>query len=177
MPATSFAAEKLKKRNGPFTTTIDGVGVTLRRPDLRYLIYTRTIPAPLIAKVGTLISTWVGSNLSEDNKSRDETDGDDALLLLNIMACNIFIDPKVVYTQEEFDQLDEGEQSRCVTADSLDVDFKEKALIAAMGHALEGAAVEVAAAERFPGDERSTGTSSDVQGVRSETEPSAPNPE
>lgn len=176
MPATS-AAETLRRRNKPFDTVIEGVGVKLRRPDLRYMIYTRTLPAHLINKVGTLISSWVGQNLSVPDKDRKDEEAGEAMEILNVMACAIFVDPKVVLTQEEIEALPEGERESVVLASDLELSFKETAFIRAMQRALPAAA-EVAAADRFPGDGRSEGATPDVQSVRTEavvgTEDSGP---
>lgn len=165
------AAQKLRDRLKPFPVTIDGVEVTLKRPDVRWLIYTRTLPVPLLQKMSSLLTDWIGQDLSKvADKAREG--GEDALLVLNTLTCICMVEPHVVMTQEEFDGLPTNVQENTLVVNELEVDFKERVLVQAMMRAAQQkqeAAFEQKSAEEFSEVGRSEGTVEDVPSVRSET--------
>lgn len=168
MPAQT-AAQKLRSKTKPFPFTVEGVELTLRRPDIRMLVWTHQIPAPLVEKVGVILSSWIGHPAATIEQN-DQVDREAATELLNILVCASCVNPKVVLKLEEVVGDD------IMHVEELELDVREKIAVAAMAGFDEPPAAEVAAAQRFPGVQHGEGSSPDVQGVRTETVESGGDP-
>lgn len=165
MPAT---AQQIRKRNQAFDATVNGVDVRLKRPDIRLLIYTQTMPAPLLDKVSKVLQQWVGQDLTKLSEEVKNTGGD-ALDVLNFLVSVCLIQPKCV--------VGTSEDPEVLGTDEMDVDFKENLIIRSLvGPQDPAKEAERKAAARFSGQQPSEGTGEDVQPVRAEAVVGAADP-
>lgn len=157
MPAT---AQQIRKRTQPFDTQVNGVDVRLKRPDIRFLIYTQTMPAPLLEKVNKTLQQWVGQDLSKLSEEA-KTSGGDALDVMNFLVSVCMVEPKCV--------IGASDNPEVLGTDELDVDFKENIIIRALLGAPDPTKeAERKAAARFLGQQPGKGAGEDVPGVRAE---------